>query len=79
MHCVLQKLSVSDTTYKSPLVCPQCNKLPSNIILKSRQQACKQSVKDAENCEAELLLSAFEWINRRDFKDAKHKEKVTTP
>ena len=79
MHCILQKLSVSDKTYKSFLVCPQCNKLPSNIILKSSQQACKLTIKSAESFEAELISSAFTWIKVKDFEKTKHKDKVIIP
>ena len=79
LHCILRKLSVSDKTYRSPLVCPECNKLPSNIILKSSQQACKLSIKSAESYESELLASAFSWMKVKDFQNSKHKEKVMTP
>lgn len=78
MHCILHKLSVSDATYKSFLVCPECNKLPSNAFLRSKQQACKLSIKSAESYEVELLAEAFKRINIKDFKAIKFKEKVTT-
>jgi hypothetical protein len=74
--CGIQQISFSHETYDSSISCPQCGSYPAEGPHNTFPQIRSESKEEALQVEDESLVSAFDWIGVKNYKNKTQKDKV---